>query len=56
MTTKALVWMNVAPYGLSVTGDKDLPVSYDQKVMALLLPVEKCPIDFFHRVAFTAQI
>ena len=35
---------------------KDLSMSCDQKVMALLLPMEKCPIDFYHRVAFIAQI
>ena len=35
---------------------KDLSMSLDQKAMALLLLEEKCPIDFYHRVAFTAQI
>ena len=35
---------------------KDLSMSRDQKVMALLPPMEKCPINFYHRVAFTAQI
>ena len=31
-------------------------MSRDQKVMALLLPMEKCFMDFFQIVAFTAQI
>ena len=45
------------PSGLSVTGDKkDLSMSCDQKVMTLLPPMEKFPITFYHRVAFTAQI
>ena len=35
---------------------KDLSMSRDQKVMALLSPMEKCPINFYHGVAFTAQI
>ena len=39
--------MNVAPAEL-----EDLSVSRDEKVMMLLLSMEKCP----NRVAFTAQI
>ena len=35
---------------------KDLSVSRDQKVMMLLPPMEKCTINFYHGVAFTAQI
>ena len=35
---------------------KDLSMSRDQKVMVLLSPMEKCPINFYHGVAFTAQI
>ena len=35
---------------------KDLSVSCDQKVMMLLPPMEKCTINFYHGVAFTAQI
>ena len=35
---------------------KDLSVSRDQEVMTLLPPMEKCPINFYHGVAFTAQI
>ena len=35
---------------------KDLSMSGDQKVMALLSPMEKCPINFYHGVSFTAQI
>ena len=31
-------------------------MSHDQKVMALLAPVEKCPINFYQTVAFNAQI
>ena len=34
---------------------KDLSMSRDQKVMALLSPMEKWPINFYHGVAFTAQ-
>ena len=30
----------------------DLSMSHDQKVMTLLTPIEKCPIVFYHRVAF----
>ena len=30
----------------------DLSMSRDQKVMTLLTPIEKCPIVFYHRVAF----
>ena len=33
---------------------KELSMSRDQKVMTLLPPIEKCPIVFYHRVAFTA--
>ena len=35
---------------------KDLSMSHDQKVMALLPPMGKCQINFYHRVAFTVQI
>ena len=35
---------------------KDLSMSCDQKVMMLLPPMEKGPIDFNHGAAFTAQI
>ena len=35
---------------------KDLSMSPDQKVMALLSQMEKCPINFYHRAAFTTQI
>ena len=35
---------------------KDLSMPCDQKVMALLSPMEKCPIKFYHRVAFTTHI
>ena len=35
---------------------KDLSMSRDQKVMALLSPMEKCPINFHHGVGFTAKI
>ena len=35
---------------------KDLSMSCDQKVIALLSPMEKCPINFYDGVAFTAQI
>ena len=45
-----------SPYGLPITGDKDLSMSHDQKVIILLPPMEKCPISFYQRVAFTVQI
>ena len=35
---------------------KDLSMPHDQKVMVLLSPMEKGPINFYDRVAFTAQI
>ena len=35
---------------------KDLSMSRDQKVMALLSPMEKCPINFYYGVALNAQI
>ena len=31
-------------------------MSRDKKVITLLPPMEKCPINFYHRVAFTYQI
>ena len=34
---------------------EDLSMSHDQKVMALLFPMEKGLISFYHRVAFIAQ-
>ena len=42
----------------SIIGDVkiDLSMSRDQKLMAMLSPMEKCPINFYHGVAFTAQI
>ena len=45
-----------SPCGLSITGDKYLSMSRDQKVMTLLIPTEKYLTNFYHRVAFTAQI
>ena len=44
------------PCGLSITGDIDLSKSHDQKVMMLLPPMEKCPMDFYQGVVFTVQI
>ena len=41
-----------SPCGLSITGDIDLSLSRDQKVMTLLPPMEKCPMDFYHGVVF----
>ena len=35
---------------------KDLSMSHDQKAMPMLSPMEKCPINFYHRDAFTAKI
>ena len=37
-------------YDLSVTGDKDLSKSHDQKVMMLLPIMENCPMDFYQGV------
>ena len=54
MANKAFEWINVAPVA-SIIGDNDLSMSHDQKAMALLFPLEKCRISFFHRVAFIAQ-
>ena len=44
------------PCGLSITGDIDLSKSHDQKVMMLLPPIDKCPMDFYQGVVFTVQI
>ena len=30
-------------------------MSHDQKAMAMLFPMEKCLISFYHEVAFIAQ-
>ena len=35
---------------------KDLSMSREQKVITSLPPMEKCPINFYHKVAYTAQI
>ena len=43
-----------SPCGLAITRDKGLSMSCDQKVMMLLLPIQKCPIVFYLGVAFTA--
>ena len=43
-----------SPCGLSITGDKDLSMSHNQKVMILLPPIEKCPVVFCHRGVFAA--
>ena len=45
-----------SPCGLYNWRYKDLSMSRDQNVMTLLSPMEKCPINFYHGVAFTAQI
>ena len=37
-------------YDFSVTGDKDLSKSHDQKVMMLLPIMENCPMDFYQGV------
>ena len=39
-----------SPCGLSNWRYKDLLMSRDQKVMTLLPTLEKCPIDFYHRL------
>ena len=51
MMAKAFAWMNIVP-----VASQDLSLSRDQKIMTLLPPVIKCPINFYHGVAFTAQI
>ena len=43
-----------SPCGLYNWRYKDLSMSHDQKVMMLLPPMEKCPIDFCHGVVFAA--
>ena len=45
-----------SPCGLSITGDIKIYQCSDQKVMMLLHPMEKCPMDFYQGVVFTAQI
>ena len=45
-----------SPCGLYNWGYKDLSISHDQKVMTLLPPMEKFPMDFCQEVVFTAQI
>ena len=46
-----------SPSGLSITGDiTDLTMSRDLKEITLLPPMEKCPMDFYQGVVFTAQI
>ena len=45
-----------SPCGLPIIGDKDLSMSCDQKVMTLLSSMEKCPMDFYQVVVFTAKI
>ena len=42
--------------GLSITGDIKISMLSDQKVMTLLAPMKKCPVNFYHGVVFTAQI
>ena len=44
-----------SPCGLYNWRYKDSSASCDQKVMALLPPVEKPPIDLYHKIPFTAQ-
>ena len=44
-----------SPCGLSITEDIDLSMKCDQKMM-LLPTTEKCPINVYHKVAYTAQI
>ena len=50
------LWVDkCSSYGLYNWRYKDLSMSHDQKAMALLFPMEKCLISFYHRVAFIAQ-
>ena len=48
------VWMSVAP--VASLWYKDLLILCGQKVMTLLSSPEKCPMDFYQLVVFTAQI
>ena len=43
-----------SPCGLSITGDNKIYQCHVIKVMTLLPPIEKCPIFFYHGVAFAA--
>ena len=47
-------WMNIAP--VASLWYKDLLMLCGQKVMTLLSSPEKCPMDFYQLVVFTAQI
>ena len=42
----------LSPCGLSITGDIDLSLSRDQKVMTLVPPMEKFPMDSIITVLF----
>ena len=46
------------PCCLFLSGDIEIYQCHvcDQKVMMLLIPMEKCPMDFYQGVVFTAQI
>ena len=51
------IWVDKRSFcGLYNSRYEDLSMSRDQKVMALLSPMVKCPINFYHGVAFTPQI
>ena len=50
----SLCMVEHSPFGLSISGDIKI---YQYHVMKSNdVTMEKCPIDFYHRVAFTAQI
>ena len=42
--------------GLYISGNKNLSMSRDLKVMKLLPPMEKCSMDFYEGAVFTAKI
>ena len=50
---KLSIWVDKhSSCGLYNRRHKDLSMSRDQKVMALLSPMEKCPINFYPGVGF----
>ena len=56
MTTEAFEWINVVPV-TSIIGDITIYQCHViKKGMALLSPMEKCHINFYHGLAFTTQI
>ena len=50
----SLCMVEHSPHGLSITGDIKIYQCHMMKGNDITM--EKCPINFYHRVAFTAQI